>query len=92
MKFLRCADLFEPQQAFDKIRIGSANDTFLAEGALAFFGFFGQDVTFEGLLEGDLTGAGHFKPLLGTRVGLNLWHFKCFLYDTLLADPHRRNT
>jgi len=32
-------------------------------------------VTFERFLEGDLPGAGYFKPLFGTRIGSYLWHF-----------------
>ena len=34
--------------------------------AFALLGFFSKNVTFEGFLEGDLPGAGHFKPLFGT--------------------------
>ena len=68
------------------------HNAFLIEVAFAFLGLLGQDMTFESSLEGDLSGAGDLEPLFGTRIGFNLWHFKCFLHDTLLADPHRRNT
>ena len=46
--------------------------------AFALLGFFSKNVTFEGFLEGDLPGAGHFKPLFGTRIRSNLRHFDCF--------------
>jgi hypothetical protein len=49
-------------------------------------------VALEGTLEGDLAGACDLESLLGTRIGFNLWHFECFLHDTLLADPHGRVT
>ncbi len=68
------------------------NFSFLSHDALALLGFLSQDVTFEGFLEGNFTSTSHFKSLLGTRVRFNLRHFKCFLHDTLLADPHRRIT
>ena len=31
-------------------------------------------MSFECFLEGDFTGSGNFKALLGARVGFNLWH------------------
>ena len=39
---------------------------FLVEIAFAFLRFLSKNVAFEGSLEGDLAGAGYFKPLLGT--------------------------
>ena len=68
------------------------HNTFLIQVTLALLGFLGENVAFESTLESDLTGARDLEPLFGTRVGFNLWHFKCFLHDTLLADPHRRTT
>ena len=68
------------------------NGAFLVQGAFAFLRLLRENVAFESALEGDLAGACYLEPLFGTRVGFNLWHFKCFLHDTLLADPHRRNT
>ena len=67
-------------------------NTLLIEAALTFLGLLGQNMTLERALEGDLAGARDLKPLFGTRIGFNLWHFKCFLHDTLLADSHRRTT
>jgi len=84
--------LLKPQQAFYEIGIRPADHSLLIEGAFAFLRFLGKNVTFERLLVGNFARAGHFKPLFGTRIGLNLWHFGCFLDDTLLADPHRRTT
>jgi hypothetical protein len=84
--------LFQPEEPLYKIHMRMAYDAFLGHVALAFLGFFGQDVTFEGLLVSDLAGAGDFKPLLGTRVRFDLWHFECFTCESLLADSHRRTT
>ena len=72
------ACLLEAEQALYEIRMGRANETFLGHVALAFLGFLGEDVTFEGLLVSDLAGTGYFEPLLGTRVRFDLWHFECF--------------
>ena len=35
-------------------------------------------MTFEGLLESDLAGAGHLEPLLGTGIRFNLGHLNAF--------------
>jgi len=69
-----------------------AHDAFLGEVTLAFLGFLSKNVTFERLLVSDLTGAGYFEALLGTRVRFDLWHFECFCCTTLMAAPHRRDT
>lgn len=58
------------------------NHTILTHITLAFFRFFGQDVTFKSFLKHDLTGTGNFKALLGAAVGFNLWH-----YITVLVTP-----
>ena len=72
------AGLLETQQALYEIRVRTAHNTLLGHIALAFLGFLGEDVAFEGLLVSDLAGAGYFEPLLGTRVRFDLWHFECF--------------
>jgi hypothetical protein len=84
--------LFQSQQALDKIGIWRADQSFFVHETFAFLGLFGENVAFERFLEGDLAGAGHFKTLFGTGIRLYLWHFLIILNDTLLADPHRRNT
>ena len=68
--------LLEAEQALYEIRMRRADNTFLGHVALAFLGFLGEDVTFEGLLVSDLAGAGYFKTLFGTRVRFDLWHFE----------------
>ena len=70
--------LLQTQQALYEIRMRMADNAFLGHVALAFLGFLGEDVTFEGLLVSDLAGAGYLEPLLGTRVRFDLWHFECF--------------
>ena len=86
------AGLFKPEEPFYKIQIGLTDFAFLGHETFAFFGFLGKNVAFERFLEGDLTCAGHFKPLFCTRIGSNLWHLTCFCCNPLLADPHRRST
>jgi hypothetical protein len=88
----RLSGLFKPQQTFYEIRIRRADQSFLVHYAFALFRFLSKNVAFESFLEGDLPGAGDLESLFGTRVGFNLWHFLTFLYETLLAVPHRRNT
>jgi len=66
--------LFKSQETFYKIHVSGSYDTFLGEVAFAFLGFLGEDVAFERLLVGDLTGAGHFEALLGTGICFNLRH------------------
>ena len=46
----------------------------LAEGAFAFLGFLGKNVSFKRLLVSDLSRTGNFKPLFGARVSLNFRH------------------
>ena len=84
--------LLETEKPLYKIQIGLADFALFGHNTFAFFGFLGKNVAFERFLEGDLTCAGHFKPLFCTRIGSNLWHLTCFLCTTLLADPHRRIT
>src|ERR1700679_2092780 len=84
--------LFQAQKPFYKVQVSLADFAFFGHDALALLGFFSEDMTFERFLEGDLPGAGYLKPLFCTRIGSNLWHFKCFCCTTLLADPHRRIT
>ena len=67
--------LFQSQQAFDKIGIRCADQPFFVHETFPFLRFLGENVAFERFLEGDLAGAGHFKSLFGTRIGLYLWHF-----------------
>ena len=67
-------------------------NAFLVHVALALLGLLCEDVAFERALESDLAGASDLESFLGTRIGFNLWHFECFLHDTLLAGPHRRAT
>ncbi len=74
----RDRSLLQSQQTFDEIQVGLADLAFFSHDTLAFLGFLGENVTFESFLEGDLPGAGHFKPLLGTRIRSNLRHFDCF--------------
>jgi hypothetical protein len=69
-----------------------SHNALLVHVTLALLGLLGENVTLERFLEGDFAGAGDLKPLFGARIGFYLWHFECFLHDTLLADPHRRNT
>ena len=68
-------ELFQSQEPFYEIRIGRGYDAFLGEVAFAFLGFLGEDVAFERLLVGDLTGARHFEALLGTGIRFNLRHY-----------------
>jgi hypothetical protein len=92
MNLLWTGDLLEAQQPLYEIRVRRGDDAFLGEVAFAFLGLFGEDVPFEGLLVGDLTGAGYFEPFLGTGVRFYLGHCRMLLMFTLLADPHRRIT
>ena len=69
--------LFEPQQPFDKIHVRSSDLAFHAQIAFAFLGFLSKNVTFEGLLVGDLPAAGYLEPLLGAGIRLDLWHLEC---------------
>jgi hypothetical protein len=76
-----------------EIQIRLVNNARFVHGTFTLLGFLGQDVTLERLLVRDLSGAGNFKPFLGTGVGLNLWHFIIpFASDTLLAPPNSRRT
>ena len=84
--------LFEPEQTLYKMSIRTTDNSLFVQVTFTFFWFLCQDMTFERLLVGDLAGAGHFKPLFGTWVGLYLWHFCSFFDYTLLAGPHRRTT
>ena len=72
--------------------MGRRHKAFLVHLTFTFLGFLSENVTLKSLLEGDLVGAGDFKPFFGTRIGSNLWHFNAFCNATLLADPHRRIT
>jgi hypothetical protein len=58
----------------------------VAHDALALLGFLSKNMTLERFLEGDLAGAGHFEPLLGTRIRSNLGHLDAFCLIPLLAD------
>ena len=73
--------LLETEKPLYKIQIGLAHFALFGHDTLAFFGFLGKNVAFERFLEGDLTRAGHFKPLFCTRIGSNLWHLSCFFYS-----------
>src|ERR1700748_3776011 len=84
--------LFQPQEPFYEVQVSLADFAFFGHHALAFLAFLGEDMTFERFLEGNLTRAGNLKPLFGTGVRFDLGHSTCFLYNPLLADPHRRNT
>lgn len=84
--------LFQAQQPLYEIRVRTFNDAFLGEVAFAFLGLFGENVPFEGLLVGDLAGAGYFEPFLCTGVRFDLGHFRMLLMFTLLADAHWRIT
>jgi len=70
--------LFQTQEAFDEIQVGSRNGSVLAHVSFALFGFFRQNVTLETFLMLDLAGSGHFEALLGTRIGFNLGHGTLF--------------
>ena len=52
----------------------------LLKTTFALFRFFGQNVTLERFLVCDLSGTRHFKALLGTGIGFNLWHF-LFIFE-----------
>ncbi len=67
------------------MQVGIAYHPIFTHGTLAFFGLFGEDVTFESLLVSDLTGTGNFEALLGAAVGFNLWHYITFFSYSLLA-------
>ena len=67
--------LFQSQQTFYKIGVRRADRTLFVHQTFTFLRFFCEDVAFERFLEGDLAGAGHFKPLFGTGIRLYLWHF-----------------
>ena len=84
--------LFKSQKAFYEIGIWRADQSLLVHKTFAFFGFISKDVTFKSFLEADFPGARDLESLFGALVGFNLWHFLTFLYETLLAVPHRRNT
>jgi hypothetical protein len=70
--------LLQAQQAFYKIHIAFVNNAVFAERALAAFGFFCKDVTFERFLVSDLAGSSHFKALFCAGVCFNLRHFTWF--------------
>ena len=38
--------------------------------------FFRQDMTVEGMLPLDFSGAGQLETLLGRRIGFNFWHYR----------------
>ncbi len=55
-----------------------------AEIALALFGLFGEDVSFERFLVGDQAAACDPEALLGAGVGFYLWHvITCYRYSLL---------
>jgi len=64
------------------------NFAFHAHHALALLGLFSKNVTLERFLMSDLARAGHFKPLLGTRIRSNLRHLRCFLLDSPAGGSH----
>jgi hypothetical protein len=65
------------------------HNTVFIQVAFTAIRLFSKDVTFEGLLMRDLTGAGYFKSFFGTGVCFNLWHkLNTFCGDTLLAFPN----
>ena len=74
------------------MHVGIADGCIHSHTTLAFGGFFGQDVTSESFLVGDLTGSGNFKALLGAAVGFNLWHYITVLSYSLLAFLKIRET
>ena len=74
--------LFQAQQPLYEIRVRRGDDAFLGHVAFAFLGLFGKNVPFEGLLVGDLTGAGYFEPFLGTGIRFNLGHCECFFRNS----------
>ena len=57
------------------MQIGITYDPVHTHTTLALGRLFGEDVTSESFLMGDLTGTGNFKALLGAAVGFNLWHY-----------------
>ena len=69
--------LFESEQPFNKIHMGSSDFSLLAEIAFAFLGFLSKNVTFEGFLVGDLPRSGYLEPFLGTGIRFDLRHFEC---------------
>ncbi len=73
------------------MQVGIAYHPIFTHGTLAFFGLFGEDVTFESFLVSDLTGTGNFEALLGAAVGFNLWHYITFFSYSLLAPQNDGN-
>ena len=71
--------LLQSQQTLYKIDVGFMNHTVFVEPAFAAIRLFSKNVTFEGLLMGDLAGAGYFESFFGTGVRFYLWHFKYLL-------------
>lgn len=83
--------LLECKQPLHKMQVGVAHDTVFTHSTLAFFGLFGEDVTFESFLVSDLTATGNFEALLGAAVGFNLWHYITFFSYSLLAPQNDGN-
>jgi hypothetical protein len=66
--------LLQSQQTLYEINMRFGYRAIEAHVTFTFFGFFGKNVTLETLLMHDLSGAGHFKALFGTRIGLYFRH------------------
>ena len=67
------------------MQVGVAYHAILTHITFALGAFLGEDVTFKGFLESDLTGTGNFKALLGAAVGFNFWHYITYYRYSLLA-------
>ena len=73
------------------MQISITDHSVLTHIAFAFSAFLGENVTFESFLKCDLTGTGNFEALLGTAVGLNLWHYITYYRYSLLAPRNDGN-
>ena len=69
-------DLPSPEQPFDARLVSLVDERALAQVALAFAVFLGQDVALEGFLAFETPGGGAFKPLLRATVGFHFRHRK----------------
>ena len=62
------------QQGFDPAFIGWEHQRVMHQIALLLGCLFRQNMTVEGVLPLDFSGAGELETLLGTRIGFYFWH------------------
>ena len=90
LKLIIKRSLLHAQQALYEIEVGMANRSFYSHCSFAFGRFLGEDVAFERFLKGDFSGAGYFKPFLGTGICFNLGHFSPIYLFYPAGVPLRR--